>query len=188
MFFLNVRLARPVFTIAKYACSNPVTRSFITSSRVADAKPKTANPTTEKKSKREKPEKVDKPKKSKPEKVVKPKKSKPFSIQDTQSILTRLAVVITEDMKPPQKPHTAYVRFVKEYVGKRPKASSGAETVALIKACAAEWKTLSDAEKAVRFCLTRPNTNVECVDRHMQKAIVKSLRNIVRREQNGLKV
>jgi len=40
------------------------------------------------------------------------------------------------------------VRFVKEYVGKHPKASSGAETVALIKACAAEWKTLSDAARA----------------------------------------
>jgi hypothetical protein len=183
LFATNVRLARPVLTVAKYAFLNPVTRSFITSSRVADAEPKAASsePTIEKKSKREK-------KDSKPQQKDKPKISKLFSITDTRSILTRLAVVITKDVKPPKRPLTPYTRFVKEYYDTHPKTFSREGIATEMKRCGADWNALSDAAKAVRFYLTRrSNTDGEHVDRHIQKVIMKHSRNIVRREQHGLK-
>jgi len=117
LFATNVPLAK---TIAKYAFSIPVTRSFITSSRVAYAKPNVASPepTTEQKSKSKESEGRVKPRK------------------------------ITEDMKPPPRPLTGYLKFMKEYRQKQPKAASGEESAALMKASGTEWNALSDAAKA----------------------------------------
>lgn len=147
---------RMVINVARYPLSNVITRSFIACPRVAYVKSKTASPeptTQPSETPTAAPAKGGrKPKEPKLEPTSKPnpKKGKPFSVQDTPCMLI-CTVAIPENLKPPKRPSSPYLLFVRDYLQKNPRSSDKEPPQVKFKECGAEWRALPDAEKEVPF-------------------------------------